>query len=638
MSRDIVQSDRFLASVRSWHERDPAGVAALVDTIAQLVDGEGATDRGVEILADNGEEQRLVTRVGQENLALAWARVADTVVPLLFGRYDEVRDTARHLRFVIDETGGVRLHDERYPMAHDEQHAPSVIPSADHDVARRLGQHVSRQHFAPTTIEELRGIMAAPIEDWMVFLHPDQAALVDRSFAGPARVRGAAGTGKTVVALHRARHLARERGGKILFTTYVANLPRVFARLFARFAPEWRRQVEFLHVHAWANRYLRAKRVPFRLDGDGMYQAYNEAYRRIVRHHPDLDAYGWRYLREEIDWVIKGRGLRQLEDYLALARTGRGTPLARGMREQVWSLVEEYDAQLRRRGIIDFGDLLTRALEHVREAGEGSPYRAVIVDEVQDLTEIALRLTYELAGRDRADGLFLVGDGQQAVYPGGFALAHIGIDVRGRSTHLRVNYRNTQQIVGAARRVVGATFDDGDEQPSEAAAVDDVVLRTGARPRIGGHETLHAHDRAVVEDVTRACERPDVRPGDVAVLVPTNALVRHYVQLFTASSTATQPLDRYDGRSNERVKVGTYQRAKGLEFKHVVLARLDPEGLDEDVRHGEDPASHAERIDLLRRQLFVAMTRARDQLVGHWWRHPSVLLDGALDDPDGVEK
>jgi len=94
--------------------------------------------------------------------------------------------------------------------------------------------------------ELLEALLAPPIEEWMAFLHPDQAKLVRRSFSGPARIRGAAGTGKTVVGLHRAAYLARSRPGKVLVTTYVRTLPVVLGSLLKRMAPEVADRVEFV--------------------------------------------------------------------------------------------------------------------------------------------------------------------------------------------------------------------------------------------------------------------------------------------------------------------------------------------------------------------------------------------------------
>jgi hypothetical protein len=511
-----------------------------------------------------------------------------------------------------------------------EKQTRSVVEDQELELERKVASPRSRKHFTPTTVEALKEVMAKPIEDWMIFLHPDQAKLTQRPFSGPARVRGAAGTGKTVVALHRAKHLAETYGEKVLFTTYVTNLPKVFGQLFTRLAPELEGQVEFVNLHAWAYRFVKKHGSPFQVDTQQAYSAYNEAYKRIAAKEPDLEGLGWHYLREELDWVIKGRGLASFDDYLTLARTGRGTPLPERVRKQVWALYEEYERQLQRRRIVDFNDLLLKALELLRNGRATSPYRAVVIDEAQDLTETGLRLAYELAGRDESDGLFMVGDGQQSVYPGGFSLSHLGIDVRGRSSLLKVNYRNTRAILAAARGVVGQhPFDDGEDALDRRDVGEEVtVLRDGTTPSFVGFANEDDHDTELVAAIAKVSEDSEVGPGDIAVLVPTNALVKRYASLIQSLGLRTQKLEQYEGVPNEQVKVGTFQRGKGLEFKHVFLPRLDADGLHEERRQGEDEAAHAERMELVRRQIFVAMTRARDGLWGGWVGEPSTIIKG----------
>jgi hypothetical protein len=171
-----------------------------------------------------------------------------------------------------------------------EKQTRSVVDDQELELERKVASPRSRKHFAPTSVEALKEVMAKPIEDWMIFLHPDQAKLTQRPFSGPARVRGAAGTGKTVVALHRAKHLAETYGEKVLFTTYVTNLPKVFGQLFTRLAPELEGQVEFVNLHAWAYRFVKKHGSPFQVDTQQSYSAYNEAYKRIAgSDDPDLD-------------------------------------------------------------------------------------------------------------------------------------------------------------------------------------------------------------------------------------------------------------------------------------------------------------------------------------------------------------
>lgn len=263
----------------------------------------------------------------------------------------------------------------------------------------------------------------------MTFVHPDQAREARRTHGGPARIRGAAGTGKTVVGLHRAAYLAGTRPGRILYTSFGKTLSVVLRETFGRMAPQHLHRVEFVGIHAFAHKLLRERGYRLRLDTKGVDAAFAEAWSSAsgLKDVPD----GQQYWREEIDHVIKGRGITRFEEYVELPRLGRRHRLGTVQRRAVLGLYGAYQQQLDERGLHDFNDVLLHALANVRGEPLEEGYSSVIVDEVQHLPCVAVRLLHALVG-DRTDGWLLIGDGQQAVYPGGFTLAEVGVDVRGR--------------------------------------------------------------------------------------------------------------------------------------------------------------------------------------------------------------
>jgi hypothetical protein len=448
---------------------------------------------------------------------------------------------------------------------------------------------------------------AGPIESWMTWLHPRQAQLVAQRWGGPARIRGAAGTGKTVVALHRAKHLAAS-GRRVLFTSFVRTLPRVHQQLFARFAPDVPGTVEFVNIHAWAVRLLADRGVTPGL-GDAE-TCFNLAWKRVGRDNV-LGRLGSRsYWQEEVRDVIKSRALTSYDDYAALRRIGRRVPLQPSHRAAVWELYQEYEQIRQRRGIHDWADVLSLALQSVTADPVEPGYDAVIIDEVQDLSCVGVRLLHALVG-DAPDGLLLVGDGQQAVYPGGFSLAEAGISVIGRARILDRNYRNGSEIVRAALDVVRADeYDDLDIDP--VAGARDVDL-----DRVGGTVIRCATSDGSAQALSllgKVAESRDagIRLGDMALLCPTRAESDRWQAVLTGAGVPAMALESYDGHTVDAVKVGTYQRAKGLEFAAVFIA--NHEQVPAPRRDGESDDAYAERAGLERRQLFVAMTRARDLL------------------------
>lgn len=449
-----------------------------------------------------------------------------------------------------------------------------------------------------------------PIESWMTWLHPAQARLVGRRLSGPARIRGVAGTGKTVVALHRARYLAA-RGERVLFTSFVRTLAPINRALLTRMAPDDARRVEFATVYSLALRCLREHGLDGRHQQKAadtcFWRAWGDVGRSSVLAEVGVGAEYW---RDEVMTVIKGRGLTGFDQYAGLARVGRSIPLQPGHRRSVWGLYERYEMLRTERGVLDRGDVLLMARDLVRQKTD-TGFDAVIVDEVQDLTCAGLQLLHAFVG-DKPDGLLIVGDGQQAVYPGGFTLSEVGVSVVGRSTVLPRNYRNREAILRYAQEVVAEdSFDDLDSVPVPGQ-------RDVSAERPGGdiYQT-HVPDSAAQESALCAHliglrANDHARYGDMAVLTPTNAEAGRWRRVLAANGIPTMLLSEYDGDPGEAVKIGTYHRAKGLDFAHVCLP--DRDCFPRSRRPAEAIDAYRERAQLERRQLYVALTRARDSL------------------------
>lgn len=468
--------------------------------------------------------------------------------------------------------------------------------------------------------DELERLLSAPIERWMLFLHPNQKALVTRAYEGPARLGGPAGTGKTVVALHRAAALAQrlrreDPDARVLFTTFVSTLPRVFESLYLQLPNAIPHAVEFVNIDSLARRICGDLGSPVRVDSKKADASFAEAFALVVRPDTPLGRMGLSadYLREEVHAVLKGRDIRRVEDYLDLERTGRRTPLLPQHREQVWELRSQYDRLLGDAGVLDFPDVLLRAHELLGEHEEPW-YRAAIIDEAQDLSLAGLRLVRRLvngAGPDRSDGLMLVGDGAQRIYASCFTLRQAGLEVRGRSTVLQQNYRNTQQVLDAALAVAGDREIDDLGEARRRASESASTLRDGPTPRLVLVDDRDDRSDYLAERIRLLTSNPSVSNGDIAVLVPTNRLAFGMVRALKDHGVLASALKDYEGVTGDSVKVGTYWRAKGLEFKAVMV--LGVENFPRPLGNDDDPAAE-DRFDLELSALFVAMTRAREHL------------------------
>jgi UvrD-like helicase C-terminal domain/AAA domain/Nuclease-related domain len=465
------------------------------------------------------------------------------------------------------------------------------------------------------TVDEIEqaletSVLAAPIDDWMAFLHPDQARLVRRSFNGPSRIRGAAGTGKTIVGLHRAAHLARSQPGKVLVTTLMRTLPVVLSSKLERMAPDVVDRVEFAGIYAFAEQLLTERGLRVNVDTSQADTAFDRAWERVGaggildRIDPLRD-----YWKDEIRSVIKGRGLMHYAEYARLVRVGRRRGLSAKARRAVWALRGEYDLELRERGLHDSADLILMAETSLR-AEPLTGYSSVIADEAQDFTLAMIRMLHALVG-DAPDGLNLIDDGQQNIYPGGYTLGEANVSIAGRGVIMTRNFRNTIEISDfASSLVIGDHFEDiegADWVPDETLE----PTRHGARPRVSRFTSRSGHERSIVAHL-HSLLAAGISGGDIAVLTQTSVAAIEVMLALSNADIPAMDLRNHDGRASDTVKVGTIKRAKGLEFKQVLVVRA-PARLLESASPDAD-ANTAERRELERRELYVAMTRARDGL------------------------
>jgi hypothetical protein len=527
-------------------------------------------------------------------------------------------------RLTSEEAERVAAVLERDFPPYDLTSARKVRPRRLHAVMPRPKATVP-QADALFDIQELtdslmEAALSEPIEHWMTFLHPDQNKLVSSSWNGPARIRGPVGTGKTVVALHRAAYLAERRSDPVLYVTFVKTLPIVLASLCERMSPTARANIEFTGLHRLAVRLLNDAEVRVNIDGRRVNSAFAAAWASVGRRSvlSKLDE-RWTYWKEELDHVIKGRGLTDFQEYADLVRLGRGTPMRAEHREAMWELYVDYERRLNQVGIHDFSDALIMARDVVRDDADLARYSAVVVDEVQDLNLVGLQLLHALSG-DGPDRLLMVGDGQQAVYPGGFTLSEAGITVTGRAHVLRTNYRNTREVLEVASRMVSSdpfTDLDGELVPPQRELE---IRRKG-----GAALTVRARDQrsletALTRQILNTRDQLRVPLGDIAVLCLSLAQLEHWQRVLRNAGIPVVDLLEYDGVTTDRVKIGTFKRAKGLEFKYVLLPDLREGPV---WRYdGESDEAYRERAERMRRELYVGMTRARDGLWLGYLDHP----------------
>jgi superfamily I DNA/RNA helicase/mRNA-degrading endonuclease RelE of RelBE toxin-antitoxin system len=486
------------------------------------------------------------------------------------------------------------------------------------DFATALQKSESKRQFKIVEDDhELSEILNAPLEQWRIFLHPSQDRLVRMESKGPSRVLGGAGTGKTVVAMHRARHLARlegflQPGERILFTTFTKNLAADISKNLDNLCGPERERIEVTHLHAWARDYLVSRGMQVRVVPD---KVQEELWSRIC-DKTGADVFSPSFYREEWDKVVQAQDITDLAGYLRARRVGRGTALSRGQRKLVWEVLSSYRQKLQERNELEWPDVIRETRLHIANHPGRLPYRTIIADEVQDLRQADLALLRAMAPEAPND-MFLVGDAHQRIYGHQASLGRAGINIRGRrSRRLTLNYRTTQRIRSWAEQVIqNMEIDDLDEGVDTKRGYHS--LRVGAAPELRYAEDPNGEAEIIVDTVKRW--REEVQGSDICVVARKRALVEDtYRALLENAGIATDVIKTDADRGKpDAVRLATMHRVKGLEFARVILAGMHKEEgpLSLPDHMFADEASKRNRLDEEKRLVYVAATRARDFLV-----------------------
>lgn len=495
-----------------------------------------------------------------------------------------------------------------------------LVPPPTPVIDRPLRDGTDPRRFLVVDDEQLlAAAINAPFDRWITFLHPTQRRLVDATFKGPAKVSGSAGTGKTVVAMHRARQLARE-GKRVLLTTYVKSLcANIEHNLRVLCSDAEREHISVSTVHSQA--LSLARNITPRLQ-----PATNKQIDEILAKLAPRHAAGFELEFVTAEWrhVILPQGITTFDDYRSAKRTGRGKSITVRERKTLWNLFEAVRQDLRASARLDWAAICAAAVQALETGAAKRPFDAVIVDEVQDLSVPELRLIAALSA-DAPGNLMLCGDTGQRIYAGGFSLSGLGLDVRGRSTILRINYRTTEQIRRAADRLIGEQADDMDGG-SESRKGTRSLLR-GPDPTLAGYDSPKLENEAAVEHI-RGWLAEGLKPEAIGVFARTKKQLQAIAKALEDAGLPVHILSADDEGPPAAICVGTMHRAKGLEFKAVLVAAVTDKLLPYHLTLSKatDPLDRERAIENERRLLYVALTRARDEARITWHRSPSPLL------------
>ena len=485
---------------------------------------------------------------------------------------------------------------------------PPVVTAADpfnHPDAQRRFRLM-------TNVEELERALNYPWERWAVFLHPAQRQVVEGDYNGAFRVAGSAGTGKTVVAIHRAVFLARANpDARVLLTTFsdtLADALRTKLRRLIYNEPRLAERVEVDAIDVVGERLYRAHFGSPKLATREQIQSFlEEALSRA-----EANRFSLRFLLSEWESVVDAWQLDSWEEYREVRRLGRKTRLPVEGRFLLWSIFEQVKTELRERGLVTRAELFALTAQKLK-ARRHPPFDFAVVDEAQDVSVPQLRFLAALDG-DRANSLFFAGDLGQRIFQTPFSWKALGVDVRGRSQTLKINYRTSHQIRQQADLLLGAETADVDGNVEDRRGT--ISAFNGEPPTI--HRCESEQDEAEIVGVWLQERRDEgVEAVEIGVFVRSTTELERACAAVRGAGLTYRVLDDGSTTGDDPVSVSTMHLAKGLEFRAVAVMACDDEviPLQERIETVADDADLEEVYNTERHLLYVACTRARDHLL-----------------------
>ncbi|MBK6005939.1 UvrD-helicase domain-containing protein [Ramlibacter ginsenosidimutans] len=461
-------------------------------------------------------------------------------------------------------------------------------------------------------MEELERALLFPWEKWTIFLHPAQRQWVERDYGGPARVSGSAGTGKTIVALHRAVFLARiHPESRVLLTTFSDTLANALKTKLRRLVSNEPRLAERVEVHAMDAVAERLYEVQHGRPRILARTELRQALAEIVRPMKDLK-FSQAFLLGEWDEVVDAWQLDSWEAYRDVKRLGRKTRLSEVQRVALWAVFAPLREHISAKGCLTYSALFTQLAAELL-ARKALPFDYVVVDEAQDVSVSQLRFLAALAG-GRPNGLFFAGDLGQRIFQPPFSWKSLGVEVRGRSRTLHINYRTSHQIRMHADRLLGPEISDVDGNTEDRRGT--VSVFNGPVPVIQCFPDRGAEIAATATWLRNRIAQ-GLPPHEVAIFVRSDAEMDRAKAAADAASLPYRVLDEKVEMVSGSASLCTMSLAKGLEFRAVAVMACDEEivPLQSRIESVADNADLEEVYNTERHLLYVACTRARDHLL-----------------------
>jgi superfamily I DNA/RNA helicase/mRNA-degrading endonuclease RelE of RelBE toxin-antitoxin system len=502
---------------------------------------------------------------------------------------------------------------------------------------KALENPITLSEFAPVGSEVvLKAFMEYPNEKWRVFLHPTQTEIIRQEYNGPARIVGGAGTGKTVVIVHRAKRLAGECAsrGKILVTTYGKTLKHDIEERIHKICSEQEiKRIEVCTVDKFTFDLTKKLLSRYVIYPGTAGLSTDEIWETALMKVADTGKLGVAFCIDEWRDVIQAQKITTEEEYMNARRIGRGKRIEKAIRVKFWEVSKVYRKLCEQKKCID-ADLAQNLLaDLIPKHPELKIYKSVIIDECQDLRAPALRMLRALAGEQRKNDMYLSGDSRQRIYGGRVSLSQCGIDIHSRSRILKLNYRTTEEIYNyAAQLQRNYQYDDLDGGTLSKDKSN--CIFHGPAPYMRKYETREDEMQEMIFDIRKQISEA-VLPSDLCIMVRSNRLVKSITKLLEENGIKTLIIsnNQPDEKKIDGVRIMTMHRGKGMEFSYVYLPCLRDKDipLKTDLKKVEGDKELYDELMLSEANLLaVAITRAKYQVWLSYSGKPSTLIQGYI--------
>lgn len=480
------------------------------------------------------------------------------------------------------------------------------------DFALALENIDTKRHFYLIEDDvEFQAILNAPLEKWRIFLHPLQRRLVERDWKGSVKVLGGAGTGKTVVAMHRAKWLAenkfKEKTDKILFTTFTVNLSNDIKKSLKDLCSlDIYERIEVINLDKWVSKYLSSNGYSYKIIYDT-----DEIWRNALTYKPNEVDLPESFYKEEWKKVIQAQEIDTFAKYIKASRIGRGISLSRKEKKDIWPVFEEYILSLNEKGFKEPEDAMRDAYYLLKEKGELLTYKSIIVDEAQDMGMEAFKLIRQMIPNETQNDLFIVGDSHQKIYSKNVVLSKCGINIIGRSKKLKINYRTTDETRKWAVKILeGFSIDDLDGGLDNQKGYKSLLH--GSEPLVKNFTTFEKEIEFIKACIQQIKKEEDTLDNTCLILRNKDLLEKYNRALNISTYLLTSESEE---TNKEGLRISTMHRIKGLEFNNIIIASVNDGIIPLKSFQTLDPIIKRESDLRERSLLYVSATRAKKKVI-----------------------